>query len=145
VISVDFFPTMLQMAGALRTPSPAIDGVSLVPVLSGKVDRLARDAIFWHYPHYHPGGATPYGAIRAGDWTLIEFFEDMHLELYNIADDIGEQQELSRARPEKARQLRDQLHAWRSAVGAQMPTPNPDYDPAAATFPARRGPRKASR
>ncbi|HEY5312718.1 MAG TPA: sulfatase [Pirellulales bacterium] len=146
VISVDFFPTILQMAGALRSPSPSIDGVSLVPVLSGKVDRLARDAIFWHYPHYHPGGATPYGAIRAGDWKLIEFYEDMHVELYNLADDLGEQHELSEVRPEKARQLRDRLHAWRSAVGAQMPTANPDYDPAAPARPApKRRPKQASR
>lgn len=131
VISVDLFPTLLEAAGAARGSSPAIDGVSLVPLLSGKSKHLPRDAIYWHYPHYHPGGATPYGAIRAGDWRLVEFYEDMHVELYNLADDVGEQRDLAEARPEKARELRERLHAWRSAVGAQMPTENPDYDPAA--------------
>jgi arylsulfatase A-like enzyme len=135
VLSVDFFPTVLEMIGASRSPSPAIDGMSLVPLLTGKSERLAREAIFWHYPHYHPGGATPYGAVRARDWRLVEFYEDMHVELYNLAEDIGEQHDLAGERPEKVKQLRDRLHHWRSAMGAQMPTPNPDYDPSIIDFP----------
>ena len=72
----------------------------------------------------------PYGAIRAGDFKLIEFFNDMRVELYNIRDDIGEQHDLAAAQPERRDELRKRLHAWRKEVGAQMPTPNPNYDPA---------------
>ncbi|MBI1387635.1 MAG: sulfatase-like hydrolase/transferase [bacterium] len=129
-ISADFFPTILD---ALNIPipeeaKPSIDGVSLLPLLreSGTIE---REALFWHYPHYHPGGATPYSAIRRGDWRLIEFFEDGHLELYNLHDDIGESYDLASQQPA----IRDELHRmlidWRKKVDAQMPTLNPDYKP----------------
>jgi hypothetical protein len=72
----------------------------------------------------------PYGAVRAGDYKLIEFFDDMRTELYNLKEDIGEQHDLAARMPEKVNALRDQLHAWRTQVDAQMPTPNPNYDPA---------------
>ena len=129
VITVDYYPTLLQMAGAKGDPrhNAAVDGESLVPLLKDPKARLKRDAIYWHYPHYHPGGATPYGAVRAGDWRLVEFYEDMHVELYNLKDDVGEKNDLAGQMPEKAEELRKRLHAWRKAVGAQMPTPNPDY------------------
>ncbi|MFQ5809335.1 MAG: sulfatase [Armatimonadota bacterium] len=131
VISGDFYPTMLEMAGTEGDAqhNANMDGESIVPVLRDPTARLRRDAIYWHYPHYHPGGATPYGAIRARDWKLIEFFEDMHAEVYNLKDDIGETKDLAGEMPRRADELRDQLHAWREAVGAQMPTPNPQYDP----------------
>jgi len=128
VISVDFYPTMLEMAGVARNPQPIIDGVSLVPLLK-QTGRLDRKEIFWHYPHYHPGGATPYSAVRQGDFKLIEFFEDNHVELYNLKDDIGETKDLAATLPEKAAELRKILADWRKSVGAQLPTPNPDYDP----------------
>ena len=71
----------------------------------------------------------PYGAIRSGDYKLVEFFNDMRAELYDVKADIGEQHDLAAAKPELARRLRARLHAWRQEVGAQMPTPNPNYDP----------------
>jgi arylsulfatase A-like enzyme len=134
IITPDFYPTLLQIAGAAGDAkhNAAVDGVSLVPLLRDPYAALKREAIYWHYPHYHPGGATPYGAVRAGRWKLIEFFEDMHVELYDLADDIGEQADLAAKVPEKAAELRDRLHAWRKSVGAQMPTPNPDYKPGGA-------------
>ena len=125
VISVDHFPTMTAMAGA--DASPAVDGESLVSLLKGN-GPLKRDAIYWHYPHYHPGSATPYSAVRAGDWRLIEFFEDNHIELYNLKDDVGEQRDLASKMPEKAAELRKKLQAWRESVGAQLPTVNPNAD-----------------
>jgi arylsulfatase A-like enzyme len=125
VITADFFPTLLEIAGA-RSGVP-VDGASLVPLLRDPNARLAREAIFWHYPHYHPGGATPYGAVRARDWKLVEFFEDMHVELYHLADDPGERKDLAASNPAKADELRRRLHEWRASVGAQMPTPNPNY------------------
>ncbi len=134
VISTDFYPTILRMAGAQGDPrhNAKVDGASLVPLLQNPAAKLDRDAIYWHYPHYHPGGATPYGAIRARDWKLIEFYEDMHVELYNLRTDQAETTNLAAKMPEKADELRKKLHAWRKAVGAQMPTPNPNYDPSRA-------------
>ena len=130
VISTDFYPTILEMTGATgeAAHNQAVDGASLVPLLHGG-DALTRDAVYWHYPHYHPGGATPYGAIRKGDHKLIEFFEDDRVELYNLREDIGETRALSTTLPALADTLRAQLHSWRASVGAQMPTPNPDHDP----------------
>jgi arylsulfatase A-like enzyme len=129
VMSIDFFPTYLQIAGAPARDD--VDGKSLVALLRDPAARLDRDVLYWHYPHYHPGGATPYGAIRARDWKLIEFYEDNHVELYNLKDDLGETRDLAGAMPERADVLRRQLHEWRRSVSAQMPTPNPDYDPPA--------------
>jgi len=130
VISTDFYPTILQMTGvspqAEHLAGHRPDGESLVPLLK-QSGQLHRNAIYWHYPHYHPGGATPYGAVRDGSWKLIEFFEDDHVELYNLADDLGESNDLASKMPERAEALRRQLHEWRKEVGAQMPTPNSNY------------------
>jgi arylsulfatase A len=90
-------------------------------------------SLYWHYPHYHAGGDSPYSAVRAGPWKLIEFHEDDSTELYNLADDLGETTNLAAQQPERAAQLRADLHAWRDEVDAQMPTPNPKYDPAKET------------
>lgn len=130
-ISPDIFPTILEMTGTAASTTATIDGVSLVPLLKG-TGQLNRTELFWHYPHYQHyqmGGTTPYGALRSGDFKLIEFFDDMRTELYNLHDDIGEQHDLAAQMPEKVDQLRNRLHEWRTEVGAQMPTKNPNYDP----------------
>jgi arylsulfatase A-like enzyme len=128
VISADYFPTLLAMAGAAAPASHAIDGESLEPLLR-QSGALTRDALYWHYPHYHPGGATPYGAVREGDFRLVEFYEDSRAELYNLKDDIGETQDLAAKLPEKTAALRQKLRDWHKQVGAQMPVPNPNHDP----------------
>ena len=130
VISADHYPTLLEIAGVKTAPDQLVDGESLVPLLKG-TGPLKRDALYWHYPHYHPGGATPYSAIRQGDFKLIEFFEDNHAELYDLRQDLSERHDLSRSEPEKAAAMRAKLQAWRSGVGAQSPVPNPNYAPAA--------------
>ena len=129
VTSVDFYPTLLEMAGATGDPTHKADGASIVPVLTGKA-ALERDAIYWHYPHYHH--TAPCGAVRAGDWKLIEYFEDGKVELYNLKADLGEKTDLAAKMPGKAAELQKKLAAWRKAVGARMPTPNPNHDPARA-------------
>ena len=126
VTSPDFYPTFLELAGLGDLPGHRSDGESIVPLIT-QTDTLRRDAIFWHYPHYHH--STPAGAIRQGDMKLIEFFEDGRLELYDLKADIGETKNLASAMPEKAKALRDRLARWRESVGAKMPNPNPDYDP----------------
>ena len=131
VTSVDFYPTILEMTGAADKTGHTVDGVSLTPLLSGS-GKLNREAIYWHYPHYANAGSTPTGAIRQGDWKLIEFFEDNHVELYNLAEDEDETKDLAGERPELAAELQKKLAAWRAAVGAKPALPNPNYDPARA-------------
>ncbi|MCD6049116.1 MAG: N-acetylgalactosamine 6-sulfate sulfatase [Verrucomicrobia bacterium] len=142
VISMDYYPTLLEICGVKSTGIP--DGVSLVPLLRGK-GTIKRDALFWHYPHYQHyqlGGTTPYGAIREGDFKLIEFFDDMRFELYNLKEDLGEKKDLAKLMPEKANQLRARLHAWRKDVGAQMPTKNPAYDSSRPEHTPKAAPKK---
>jgi arylsulfatase A-like enzyme len=131
VISMDLYPTIAEAAGAEEFVKHGVDGVDLAPLLH-QSRQLKRDELFWHYPHhqhYQIGGATPYSAIRKGDYKLIEFHDDMRVELYNVPDDIGEKTNLAEKMPDKVNELRDRLHAWRTEVGAQMPTRNPNYDP----------------
>ena len=126
VCSVDFYPTILDMAGLKPQPQQTLDGVSIVPLLK-QSGVLTRDALFWHYPHYSNQGGKPGGAIRKGDFKLIEFYEDSHVELYNLKEDISEMKNLAGKMPEKTTELKKLLADWRVSVGAQMPTPNPDY------------------
>ena len=103
VISTDFYPTMLEMAGLPLKPEQHQDGVSILPLLTGKSQSLDRDTLYWHYPHYHR--TLPYGAIRQGDWKLIEFFEKGTLELFNLKTDPFEKNNLIENNPEKAQAL----------------------------------------
>jgi arylsulfatase A-like enzyme len=128
VISVDFLPTILEIAG-VKPPDRPIDGVSLVPLLKQAGEPKPRE-LYWHYPHYSNQGGRPSGAVRAGDWKLLEFYEDGKLEVYNLKDDIGEKNDLAPTMPDKVKDLQQRLAAWRKQVNAQMPTPNPDYKPA---------------
>jgi len=129
VSSIDFLPTFFEIAGT--TAQAQVDGISLVPVLRG-IGGPARDALFWHYPHYANQGGTPSGAVRKGEYKLIEFYEDGRAELFNLAQDIGEQKNLAARAPEKTKELGALLREWRSSVAAVMPTENPGYDPAKA-------------
>ena len=128
ITSPDLYPTLLEAAGLDLLPQQHCDGVSLLPLLRGGA-ALDREAIYWHYPHYGNQGGTPGSAVRAGDYKLIEFFEDGRLELYNLREDIAEQRDLSQAQPAVARRLHALLRAWREEVGAKLPRPNPDYVP----------------
>ncbi len=131
VISTDIYPTILDLAGLPLRPQQHVDGVSLKPLLSGTAAKLDRQAIYFHFPHYHHINTMgPSGAVREGDYKLIEVFETGGVELYNLRDDIGEQQNLAEARPQLAAGLKRMLHDWRAASGVQMPTRNPDYQPA---------------
>ncbi len=128
IISMDFLPTILAVTktqDSLPAKTP-VDGINLMSVLKNPKASLERSALYWHYPHYHPGGATPYGAIRAGDWKLIEFYEDNRRELYHLAEDLGENTNLAAEMPERVAELQQRLANWRKAVGAQMPRANPN-------------------
>ncbi len=155
---VDMFPTLLEVAGGYPKKGLMLDGESLVPLFK-KSGSLQRDALFWHIPHYicYPKGSfrtTPHGAVRCGDFKLVEFFGDNFaferdinkdsliydpnlaryvpegkVELFNLRKDIGERRNIASSMPEKVAKLKQQLREWRRSVGAQMPVPNPDYDP----------------
>jgi arylsulfatase A-like enzyme len=124
VSSIDFLPWICRLAGAFHG---AVDGVDFSPLLRG--EHVRERPLFWHYPHYSDQGGKPSGAVRLGDWKLIDFFEDGRLELFHLPDDLGEQRNLVRREPQRARQLLKLLKDWRETVRAVMPTPNPGFDP----------------
>ncbi|MEM7010467.1 MAG: sulfatase [Verrucomicrobiota bacterium] len=124
VVSMDFFPTMLEIAGLDLQPDLHADGISITNLLKGeKAD--ARE-LNWHYPHYHGSTWAPGAAIRDGDWKLIEFWEFDEVELYNLAEDPGEQTDLSAKHPERVQQLLKKSETWRKQMKAKMPELNPD-------------------
>ncbi len=126
VSSPDFFPTLLDVAGKPPQPNQVLDGASLLPVLKG--GKVAERSLFWHYPHYGNQGGAPSAAVRRGDWKLIEWQEDNRLELFNLANDIGEATDLAAQEPQRVASLRAELQAWQKQVGAKFPIPNPSYD-----------------
>jgi len=128
VSSIDFYRTILDISGLVGDSkhNADVDGLSLVPLLKNPNATLKREALYWHYPHYYPT-TSPVSSIRQGDWKLLEYFEDNRVELYNLKTDIGEQKDLAGEIPEKAREMRKRLDAWRKAVNAQMPESNPKY------------------
>ncbi|MHC4323300.1 MAG: sulfatase [Planctomycetota bacterium] len=121
--NVDFYPTLCQLASARQESKQHLDGVSLVPALKNPRARLKRQTLYWHYPLAKPHflGGHSSGAVRKGDWKLIEYFETGARELYNLADDISEKENLASRNPEKAAELRGLLKAWRKDVGAKIP------------------------
>lgn len=119
VISTDFYPTLLQLARLPLMPDQHRDGVSLMALLKGGT--MPDRSFFWHYPHYANQGGGPCGAIREGDWKLIEWYEDGQLELFNLQADLSESKNLVEQNPEKARQLHARLSAWRKELNAAMP------------------------
>ncbi|HEX3869120.1 MAG TPA: sulfatase [Pirellulales bacterium] len=127
VISPDFLPTVLDATGVRPQASQTLDGVSLLPLLRGK--SLAQRALYWHFPHYNNQGGAPAAAIQRGDWKLIEWQEDHAVELYDIAHDLSETNNLAAKEPDRVAQLRGELHAWQKDVGATFPTTNAKYDP----------------
>lgn len=128
VISNDLYPTILDLAGLPLRPEQHVDGVSLKALASGDQESLAREAIYFHYPHYHHINTMgPAGAVRLGDYKLVEVYETGDIELYNLKDDIGEHKDLSAEMPELAARMQKMLHDWRTESGSKMTTLNPDY------------------
>lgn len=125
VTSTDFYPTFLEVAGLPLRPEQHRDGLSLVALLKGNND-LKRDALFWHYPHYSNQGGFPAGAIRQGDWKLIERYEDGRVQLYNLADDAGERCDLAAQNPDRVQPMKARLHAWYRETGAKFLRPQGD-------------------
>jgi len=137
MVSMDFFPTMLELAGLPAQPKLHADGQSLVAQLKGN-DSGTR-TLYWHYPHYHGSAWKPGASIRDGDWKLIEFFEDGKLELYNLKNDLSEKTDIAKKMPAKTKELHTAMLKWRKATHAPVPTEkNPLYDPKAVLKPRGR-------
>jgi arylsulfatase A-like enzyme len=126
VISPDIYPTILDLLG-FHDKNTEIDGQSFLPILEGE-KKLDRKAIFWHFPHYsNHGMQSPGGAIRSGDYKLLEYYETGKVQLFNLKEDIGEQNNLADKEIAKVAELRAMLHQWRDKVGAEMMEENPEY------------------
>jgi arylsulfatase A-like enzyme len=132
VISIDFYPTFIDIAGIEKKEGKILDGKSILPLLKQN-GNFAREAIYWHFPAYLQGSegtfrTRPVSVIRSGNYKLLEFFEDNRLELYNLEKDIGENNELSDEKPAKTRELHRKLREWRESIDAPVPEKlNPDY------------------
>ncbi|MFL3050928.1 MAG: sulfatase [Candidatus Neomarinimicrobiota bacterium] len=126
ITSTDFFPTIIELSGAETNLELPIDGISFTPALLGK--KYDRGPVFWHYPHYGNQGSAPAGAVREGDWKLIEWYENGRKELYNLNQDISETVDLSKTYPNKVRTLSNKLTQWRSMTEAKMPFVNSRFD-----------------
>ncbi|MHC4649024.1 MAG: sulfatase/phosphatase domain-containing protein, partial [Planctomycetota bacterium] len=123
VCVIDFYPTFCRIVGVDPQAGQHLDGVSILGLLKSPKASVARDTLYWHYPLAKPHflGGRSCGAIRKGDWKLIEFFDDGHLELYNLKDDIGEKNNLAEKTPDKTKELHQLLQQWRRSIKAQLP------------------------
>lgn len=120
---VDFFPTILELAGGSAS---GIDGRSLVDAIHGK--SMPEQPLFWHYPHYGNQGGEPSGIIREGPWKLIHYYEDGRSELYNLDRDVGEQNDVAAMQPARTEAMLQKLKSWLDSVDAVMPSKNSKYD-----------------
>lgn len=135
VISTDFYSTILDMLGIypLTNKENGIDGKSLVPLLTGEksgTEKIKKRALYWDFPQYSNHGAqSPAGAVRYGNYKLINYYENGTNQLFNLKTDMGEHHDLAKSDPQKVKELSHMLHAWLKRVHAVMPKPNPNYNP----------------
>ncbi|MCG6187344.1 sulfatase [Maribellus maritimus] len=127
VTGTDFYPTILELAGALLKPAEHSDGVSLVPLLKGGT--IPERPLIWHYPHYGNQGGEPSSIIRLGDWKLIHYYEDGREELYNLKNDVEETTDLAAEHKGIVSELNEKLFNYLDEVGAKFPVKDPEYDP----------------
>jgi arylsulfatase A-like enzyme len=127
VVNTDWLPTLLELAG-MRVPG-GLDGVSFAPALLGKDPGLSPGRLFWHFPHYTNQGSRPGGAVREGNWKLVEYYDADGAELYDLGRDTQERKNIAHREPGRVKKMRADLAAWRQGVSAQTNRPNPDFDP----------------
>ncbi|MGY8749086.1 MAG: sulfatase [Pirellulales bacterium] len=126
VIGTDLYPTLLELAGLPARPNQHVDGISLVPLLSG--DSVPARPLFWHYPHYGNQGGEPSSIITRGKWKLIHYLEDQRYELYDIQEDVSETNNVADQHPEIQESLSRELKSWIAEVDARQPTANLNFD-----------------
>ncbi|MEM1441057.1 MAG: sulfatase [Verrucomicrobiota bacterium] len=123
---MDFYPTMLEIAGLDPLPDQHLDGMSLVPALRGA--EIRERPLFWHYPHYGNQGGEPSAMMMDGDWKLVHYFEDGRNELYHLGNDLEEQFDIATQHPLRVKKMVDGIKSWQSEVGAAFPSENPKFD-----------------
>mgnify|MGYP002622719172 FL=1 len=126
VSGIDLYPTLVDLAGLQVPESQRVDGVSLAPLLQG--EEIADRPLIWHYPHYGNQGGEPSGILRRGEWKLIHYYEDGRNELYNVADDPGEQNDRAADEQQRTAAMWQELRAWLAETEAEMPSENPNFD-----------------
>lgn len=136
--SVDLYPTLLEVVHAKPAQGQLLDGTSYLPFLLGQTKTKERPPLYWHFPGYlgasnNTWRTTPAGAIRWGDWKLIEFFEDDRRELYNLRNDLSEKEDLATVFPDRVETLYGLLQTWRQETKAPFPTKNTNRLPPRAT------------
>jgi arylsulfatase A len=112
VITMDLFPTLLELTGCKPLPEQTVDGRSLVPLIHGEKKTLDRPFLAWWYPHQNGHGTQPCQAILKDGWKLVHFMEQNETELYRLDDDEGERNDLAKAQPERTRELLETLNQW---------------------------------
>src|SRR5690606_8431679 len=137
---LDFYPTILEVAGISKAAGKTLDGKSILPLLKG-TGTLEERPLFWHFPIYLEAyvkndtstqdpifRTRPGSAIRLGDWKLIQYFENNDIELYNLKEDISEKNNFAESNPAKRDELLSRLKTWRKEINAPVPTKlNPDF------------------
>ncbi len=121
VVSTDFYPTLLSLAGLDDEPGHRSDGTDISALLHDPGTLLGRSALYFHYPHYY-ATTSPVSAVRVGDWKLLHYYEDGRNELYNLADDLPESKDLAADEPQRAHDMAERLRLWLASVDAQMPS-----------------------
>jgi len=123
VLSIDFYPTYLEVSGLDQPENYKLDGLSFLPVLKKPDHSLNREALYWHFPGYPnvTWRTTPVSVIRAGEWKLMKFYETNTVELYNVIEDEGEENDLSETMPEKRVELQQKLEKWLEGQNAPLP------------------------
>ncbi|HKK74563.1 MAG TPA: sulfatase [Saprospiraceae bacterium] len=129
VMNTDILPTFMDLAQVPLDSAGSIDGKSLVPVLQKQT--FAERPLYWHYPHYGNQGGEPHAVLRQGSWKLIHYWEDDRDELYNLAQDLSEENDLAAQEADRTRAMRQQLLDWLEEAGATYPVRDSLFDPAA--------------
>jgi arylsulfatase A-like enzyme len=127
VNGIDWYPTLLELAGVGVPSEQDVDGVSLVPLLEGEA--IPERPLFWHYPHYGNQGGEPSSILMEDQWKLIFYHEDGRYELYNLEEDIGEQNDVADRHPDRLASMKSRLQAWLTETSAKFPKPDPQFDP----------------
>jgi len=132
--TTDFYPTLLNQLGISLPRNYEVDGMDITPALKG--EKLNRNAIFTYFPHSPPipDWLPPSMAVTCGDWKLIRLFYQGNngahdYLLYNLANDIGEKNNLAAAYPEKVKTMDRLIGNYIEESGAVVPQPNPRFNP----------------
>lgn len=117
ISSIDLLPTILSLTQSAAVEH-VIDGIDVSAAMAGKA--MPERPLYWHYPHYGNQGGFPSSAVRLGNWKLIERLEDGRVHLFDLANDLGERNDLAAQQPDRVQAMRKLLHDWYRSVDAKF-------------------------